>query len=252
LHVDYATGIYTGCALGIAFGFGDPRIQGQIQKSLRRLKDRGFINYPKGNGSRGPYRILINKYEPRGGELSGTRLNAWKHGELCQPEYEAGNGEGNGERNGERNGKSIGGGTYSRIQEVQEVKPSPRAKRSGGDSPEADPRHSPIRGLIQDLHFQKFGVKCEWDGSEAKALNRVLRRNPSWTGPQLSAMVRNRFDSDELPPDRPRRWLPGLGSYVAGPLDRFARLKTADDQASQAPLSPSEIARRQQAGEEWR
>jgi len=76
LHADWATGIYTGCALGIAIGFGDSRIKEQIQKSLRRLKDRKYINYRNGDGRRGAYSILINKYEPRIGELSGTRLNA--------------------------------------------------------------------------------------------------------------------------------------------------------------------------------
>jgi hypothetical protein len=105
--------------------------------------------------------------------------------------------------------------------------------------------------LIQSLHLEKFRVKCEWNPSEAQALNRVLGDNPSWTEAQLSAMVRNRFDSDELPPDRPRKWLSSLGSYAAGPLDRFGRRKTVKPK-DDAPMSASEIARRQQAGKEWR
>jgi len=44
LHADWATGIYTGSALGIAFGFGDSCIKKHIQKSLRRLRDRVYIN----------------------------------------------------------------------------------------------------------------------------------------------------------------------------------------------------------------
>src|SRR2546423_5257975 len=93
LRVSWTTGTYQGCALTIACDFGDPKLKEHIQKSLRRLRDRGYINYPKGNGSRGGYPILINKYEPTAGELLGTRLNAWKNGDLCQPEYEPKNGD---------------------------------------------------------------------------------------------------------------------------------------------------------------
>jgi hypothetical protein len=93
LSADWATGIYHGCALTIAFQFGDPRQKTCIQQSIRRLRDRGYINFRRGDGARGAYPILINKYEPTVGKLSGTRLNAWQHGELVQPEYEPQNGE---------------------------------------------------------------------------------------------------------------------------------------------------------------
>jgi hypothetical protein len=92
LSVDWATGIYHGCALSIAFMFADPRLKGHIQQSLRRLRDRGYINYRKGKGARGGYPMLIHKYEPTAGKLCGTRLNAWKWGDLVQPEYEPLNG----------------------------------------------------------------------------------------------------------------------------------------------------------------
>ncbi len=92
MRADFATGVYQGCALTIAYQFGDPSHKEHVQKALRRLRDKKYINYPKGDGSRGGYPILINKFEPTVGELSGLRLNAWKHGELCKPEYEAQNG----------------------------------------------------------------------------------------------------------------------------------------------------------------
>lgn len=118
MHADWATGVYRGCALTIAFGFGDPSIKEHVQKSLRRLRDRSYINYRKGDGARGAYSILINKYDPRIGELCGTRLNAWKHGELAKPEYEP--------KNGHRTVMALsrnGDGTVvAPIQEVQEVK----------------------------------------------------------------------------------------------------------------------------------
>jgi hypothetical protein len=94
LRADWTTGIYHGCALTIAHGFNDPALKEHINKSLIRLRTRQYINYRKGDGRRGGYPILINKYHVTVGELSGKRLNAWKHGELCKPDYEPWNGHG--------------------------------------------------------------------------------------------------------------------------------------------------------------
>jgi hypothetical protein len=94
LRADWATGIYRGCALTIAHGFNDPSLKLHVNKALIRLRDRQYINYPKGNGTRGGYSVLIHKYEVTVAELSGTRLNAWKHGSLAIPEYEPWNGHG--------------------------------------------------------------------------------------------------------------------------------------------------------------
>jgi len=94
LRADWATGIYRGCALTVAHGFDDPALRGHINKSLIRLRSRKYINYRKGDGRRGGYPILINKYHVTVGELSFHRLDAWKHGQLCKPEYEPWNGRG--------------------------------------------------------------------------------------------------------------------------------------------------------------
>ena len=89
LRADWATGIYRGCALTIAYQFGDPEIRAQVKDILSRLKRKQYINYSPEKGKRGGYEILIHKFEPRLGRLCGTRLNAWKHGEIAIPEYEA-------------------------------------------------------------------------------------------------------------------------------------------------------------------
>jgi len=88
-----------------------------------------------------------------------------------------------------------------------------------------DSRHAPIRELVQQMHLKKFLVKCQWDGSEGKALDRLLSANPSWSQEQITRMVRNRFESEGIASDRPRKWLPNIGSYAAGPQDRFNKLK---------------------------
>jgi len=94
MRAEYLTGIYQGCALTIAYQFGDPSQKEHIQKALRRLRDRNYVNYRNGDGSRGAYQILINKFDVTVGELCGTRLNAFKHGQLVKPEYERENGRG--------------------------------------------------------------------------------------------------------------------------------------------------------------
>jgi hypothetical protein len=90
MYCDYSTGIYTGTALGIAFRFGDASYKGMVNKSLARLKKIKFINYREGNGKRGGYRILLDKFEPTFGELRGSRLNAWKADANGNPIYDAG------------------------------------------------------------------------------------------------------------------------------------------------------------------
>jgi hypothetical protein len=94
MRAGYSTGIYEGCALTIAYQFGDPSQKEHVQKSVRRLRDKKYINYRNGDGSRGAYPILINKFDVTVGEQSGHRLNAWKHNGLAQPEYERQNGGG--------------------------------------------------------------------------------------------------------------------------------------------------------------
>lgn len=88
MECDWATGIYHGSALGIAFGFDNQQVKQSIQRSLATLRQNGYINYRKGDGAHGGYDILIHKYEPQLGKLSGKRLNAWKRGDKCIPVWE--------------------------------------------------------------------------------------------------------------------------------------------------------------------
>jgi hypothetical protein len=88
MRSDWSTGIYHGCAGTLAYQCGEPNSKSKINKTLIRLRSREYINYRKGDGTRGGYPILIHKYEVRIGELAGTRLDAWTNGELAKPEYE--------------------------------------------------------------------------------------------------------------------------------------------------------------------
>jgi hypothetical protein len=129
-------------------------------------------------------------------------------------------------------------------EQEQEQKPSVADATVADDSDPVDPRHAPVRALIQQLHLKAFRVKCQWDGSEGKALDRLLSANPSWTEEQISQMVRNRFGSDDIPPDRPRKWMANIGSYAAGPQDRYNKLKGGGSNGS---LTENRAGRRQTA-----
>jgi hypothetical protein len=126
------------------------------------------------------------------------------------------------------------------------VKPSDADASVADDTEPSDPRHAQIRQSIQELHLQTFRVKCQWDGSEGKALDRLLSANPSWTAEELIQMVRNRFRSEGITSDRPRKWLPNLGGYAAGPQDRFNKLKDFETSGNGKP-SIGQIVEREQA-----
>ena len=115
--------------------------------------------------------------------------------------------------------------TQPQPQPQKDKKPSAALASAATDIESVDPRHAPIRSLIQELHQHAFLVKCQWDGSEGKHLDRLLAANPGWTEEELARMARNRFASDGITPDRPRKWLPNLGSYAVGPHDRFNKLR---------------------------
>jgi hypothetical protein len=94
LRADWNTGIVQTCAATIAYQFNDASLTKQVQRSLRRLRDHGYVNYREGTGKRGRYPILLHKYRVAVGELIGRELNAWKNGDLVKPEYEPAGGDG--------------------------------------------------------------------------------------------------------------------------------------------------------------
>lgn len=74
---NWKLGIYYGTAGSIAAlwtGWERKDRKHGVQESLERLRKRGYIDYPTGNGERGNYPILINKAEPTLGVLRGWRL----------------------------------------------------------------------------------------------------------------------------------------------------------------------------------
>lgn len=151
LECNWTTGIYHGTALGIAFGFDNPRLKTNIQQSLARLRQSGFINFRKGDGTHKGYDILIHKFEPQGGKLKDQRLDAWKHGDKVIPAYEPLNG-------GQTEDKRNASGTPAvdaPIPEVKEVSDVPEVTEvpSGDDRTErfAETQGDPVNPKEQPL-----------------------------------------------------------------------------------------------------
>jgi hypothetical protein len=83
--------------------------------------------------------------------------------------------------------------------------------------------HDRIRSVIQRKYKQINGITCPWDGSEAKALDKMLKSNPSWTVSDWLNMLRNYFGSD-VNGERPRVWIPQISKWSAGSTDKYGHL----------------------------
>jgi hypothetical protein len=123
LECRWDTGVYHGTAEGISFALDRTVNKEQVKRYLRRLREKRYINYKEGTGSRGGYDILIHKFRPRLGKLVGTELNAWKHEGEAKPAYEPITAEGTGEGTGaaSREGTSQGSAAASLFQKEPEV-----------------------------------------------------------------------------------------------------------------------------------
>jgi len=85
--------------------------------------------------------------------------------------------------------------------------------------------HHEVRKHIQDCYREMNKIACPWDGSEASALDKMLKHNPSWELSDWLRMVSNYFQSEGTNGARPRQWIPSLSAYARGPLDRFGKLR---------------------------
>ena len=85
--------------------------------------------------------------------------------------------------------------------------------------------HGLIRSWIQRDYESVNGITCPWDGSEAKALTKMLQANPSWNPDEWRVMILNYYESERANGDRPRTWIPHISKWALGPLDRYGNLK---------------------------
>lgn len=90
---------------------------------------------------------------------------------------------------------------------------------------EIDPRHDPVRKVIQDL-WQRHndGLACPWSAWTSKNLDRLLKGNKTWTAEHFIRCVRNWFDSENVnTQEAPQWWIPKLTNYSGRPLDKWGK-----------------------------
>ena len=86
-------------------------------------------------------------------------------------------------------------------------------------------KHSAIRIHILQSYFDLNQIKCPWDGSEGRCLDKIIKGNPSWSLEDFRKMITNYFTSEGVNGDRPRKWMPNVSRYARGPLDKFGHPK---------------------------
>lgn len=97
-------------------------------------------------------------------------------------------------------------------------KPSVKGRLSRRDP---DSRHIPFRVVLEAYWKSKNSSEMPWDGSEAKALSKILAAAPALTESLFKQLLFNRYKSDVNHSERPRLWLEYVTNYESGPIDRF-------------------------------
>jgi hypothetical protein len=99
------------------------------------------------------------------------------------------------------------------------VKKVQKPSRSG----EVDSRHVPFKLAVQTYMLHK-GATFVWDGSEAKAMDLLLKATPGLNLGMFQACLNNRARSPGTPHgERPRLWLPNVTRYQNEPLNEFGK-----------------------------
>jgi len=231
MKADFSTGIYTGCALTIAYNFGDQGLKEHIQKSRRRLRDRQFINYRNGDGKKSSYPILINKFSVTVGEQSGHRLNAWKHNGLVKPEYEPENGRGTVvERSWHGDGTVMAPNKDIKTIRLEDLKKTPPKTNSGkvtesGEDwakkivnahPKTNQAHRTYAALFQAVEAEMQ----ENDWSQEQACEHIYQRTILYAEREKQYIVSpERFFGERHYNQRESTW--GQGQQTEGDLKKY-------------------------------
>jgi hypothetical protein len=111
--------------------------------------------------------------------------------------------------------------TVQNGQRNKEYKNTSKKESKKTPSAKADERFTPVQEFIKRC-CEHAKVPLVWDGAEGKQLSAWLKAAPTVPLEEVKELVRNRFRSRDDPPGRrPCKWIPYLGDYASGPLDRF-------------------------------
>jgi hypothetical protein len=108
-------------------------------------------------------------------------------------------------------------------EQEQKQKPSRAVRTRGETKHSSDPRHVACKAEIFAYFQAKNSADPDWNGREGKALGMLLGANPKLTAEGVHRLLEQRARSDVNHAERPGTWIESLGSYRAGPLDRFGK-----------------------------
>jgi hypothetical protein len=93
--------------------------------------------------------------------------------------------------------------------------------------------HEAVKELTEKLHKERFDVDLVWDKGDDFALDRYLQISVSTLNPwpkavaEVESCIRAYFASEGiLGGERPYQWLPNLGKYCGGPLNKNGEVKS--------------------------
>ncbi len=182
-HAKWGTGICITTAASIAGNWGGQMNLNTAQVCLGRLRDDGYIKYPKGTGNRGVYPVLIDKYEPQIGPCKGWSLNAAASDDYENPVYDY-----------------ISGTPYGEAYGASAVDHAVRVWRVSGAAhgiPAGDwVVRQPLQAVIQAYSLAGHARQA---GQASQAFTRVLRASASQiTGTDLDGKGMDEISEEEI------------------------------------------------------
>lgn len=130
LTMNWETGICFTNARSISTQFGGQVSAKDVRQSLYRLRQKRYINYREGDGSRGSYDVLIHKCRPTVGRHVGMQLNAFAISSLDVPVYEPHNSDATVKSLSNNSATTVDGPLQDlkTLQDVQDVKTKAKSR----------------------------------------------------------------------------------------------------------------------------
>jgi hypothetical protein len=131
----------------------------------------------------------------------------------------------------------------------KELKPSSVANAPDGRSTsrtlrKPNPKHTPVKELIEKEWAQRNQKTCPWGPAAAKHLATLLSETPDWTVEDYKRCISNRFASDGVAvSEDPKVFISHLPKYLSGPLNQYGQPKNHGSGTAGTPLSAVEKTR---------
>lgn len=206
LQANYETGVWWGSAAKLAATAPRDADARAIRRSIENLEQVGFIKRFHKQGKRGNYPVLLNKYQPQSGALTGKRLNAALSTDWRTPVYESCREDAVRTPSDRREDAPI------LKEERKETKKNPAAKPAP-----PDPRHKPFFDFAYEAFRKKHLQPPTWGAKHANGLRLFLAGHPQVNAEEWQRRYLNFLASTDPFYQQQK----GSLLYFAGNFDRF-------------------------------